>query len=311
MGKLAATAPFRIGIDLGGTKIEILALGNDSEHLLRIRRPTPRNNYSSLLDTIAGLVDEAEATLGATGTVGIGIPGSLSPVSGLARNANSTWINGTPLKRDLEKRLQRPIRLENDANCFALSEATDGAGAGQPIVFGAILGTGVGGGIVVDGKTIVGANAIAGEWGHTPLPGLDAEDGPVRTCWCGRRGCIESYLSGPALAKDYLSFSGQHLEGHAVAERALAGEDAASEALRRYMDRLARALAGIINVLDPHIIVLGGGLSNIDALYGGVPARWNGPVFSDRIVTKLAKNMHGDSSGVRGAAWLWPKPGAG
>jgi fructokinase len=299
---------FRLGFDLGGTKIEIMALGNDGKYLLRTRKPTPRENYPALLDTIASMVNDAEATLGGRGTVGIGIPGSISPATGLARNANSTWINNTPLQQDLEARLGRPVRLANDANCFALSEAVDGAAAGAPIVFGAILGTGVGGGIVIDGRALVGANAIAGEWGHTPLPGLDLETGPVRHCWCGRRACIESYLSGPALARDYAAGGGATVDGETVAKRAAAGEAAAQAALDRYMDRLARALATIVNILDPHVIVLGGGLSNIDALYDGVPKRWTAQVFSDRIATRLAKNKHGDSSGVRGAAWLWPIP---
>ncbi|MDI6749628.1 MAG: ROK family protein [Pseudomonadota bacterium] len=276
----------RIGIDLGGTKIEIIVLGDDGAMLLRERVPTPRGDYAATVATIAGLVTMAERKVGHDGTappipVGIGIPGAESRVTGLIKNANSTWLIGRPLRADLEAALGRAVRIENDANCFALSEATDGAAAGARVVFGVILGTGVGGGIVVDGRVLVGPNAIAGEWGHNPLPG--ATEG--RPCYCGRTDCIETYLSGPALAA----------EGGA--------ENAA--ALDRYEQRLARALAQVINILDPDVIVLGGGVSNLDRLYDRVPRLWHEWVFSDHVATRLLKNRHGDSSGVRGAAWLW------
>ncbi|NWG30156.1 MAG: ROK family protein [Rhodocyclaceae bacterium] len=276
----------RIGIDLGGTKTEIIVLDDAGETLLRSRVPTPRGDYAATVATIAALVQEAEAKVGAgntapLATVGIGIPGAESRVTGLIKNANSTWLIGRPLRADLEAALGRPVRIENDANCFALSEATDGAAAGAAVVFGVILGTGVGGGIVVDGRVLVGPNAIAGEWGHNPLP--DEEE--ARPCYCGRENCIETFLSGPALA----------LEGGADDEAAL----------QRYERRLARALAQVINILDPDVIVLGGGVSNLDRLYDRVPRLWGEWVFSDHVATRLLKNKHGDSSGVRGAAWLW------
>jgi fructokinase len=276
----------RIGIDLGGTKTEIVVLADNGRELLRERVATPRDDYVGTVATIAGLVRDAEAKVGAgrTASVGVGIPGAESRVTGLIKNANSTWLIGQPLRADLAAALGRPVRLANDANCFALSEATDGAAAGANVVFGVILGTGVGGGIVVDGKVLVGANAIAGEWGHNPLPGDEA----IRPlCYCGRQGCIETFLSGPALAAD----------GGAENEAAM----------QRYEQRLARALAQVINILDPDVIVLGGGLSNLDRLYDRVPRLWSAHVFSDAVATRLVKNRHGDSSGVRGAAWLWPK----
>jgi len=273
----------RIGIDLGGTKSEIIILGDDGEELLRERVPTPRGDYAATLATIAALVKSAEAKVGAgrTAPIGVGIPGAESRVTGLIKNANSTWLIGQPLRADLEQALQRPVRIANDANCFALSEATDGAAAGAKVVFGVILGTGVGGGIVVNGQVLVGPNAIAGEWGHNRLPGEDTE----RHCYCGRTNCIETFLSGPALAAD----------GGA--------EDEA--AMQRYEARLARALSQVINIIDPDVIVLGGGVSNLDRLYDRVPLLWGEWVFSDHVATQLVKNKHGDSSGVRGAAWLW------
>lgn len=273
----------RIGIDLGGTKTEIVVLGADGATLLRERVPTPRGDYAATVATIAALVKSAETKVGSGGAtpVGVGIPGAESRVTGLIKNANSTWLIGRPLRADLEAALGRPVRIANDANCFALSEAVDGAAAGAGVVFGVILGTGVGGGIVVRGEVLVGPNAIAGEWGHNPLPG--ATDG--RPCYCGRQDCIETYLSGPALAA----------EGGAQDEAAM----------RRYERRLARALAQVINILDPDVIVLGGGLSNLDRLYHHVPRLWGEWVFSDHVATPLVKNIHGDSSGVRGAAWLW------
>jgi fructokinase len=275
----------RIGIDLGGTKIEGIALDDEGRALLRRRVPTPQGDYRATVDAVAALVMAIEKETTARGTVGIGIPGALSRVTGLVKNANSTCLIGKPLQGDLESALGRPVRLANDANCFALSEAVDGAGRDAPVVFGVILGTGVGGGIVVDGRVIEGPNAIAGEWGHNPLPLPVGDDLPLRPCYCGRSGCIETYLCGPALAR----------EGGASNEAAIA----------RYELRLARALAGVINVLDPDVIVLGGGVSNIDRLYETVPRLWAAHVFSDHVATRLRKHAHGDSSGVRGAAWLW------
>jgi fructokinase len=270
----------RIGIDLGGTKIELIALDDSGREVHRQRVPTPQGDYAATVRAVSGLVREFDSRSKKSSTVGIGIPGALSRVTGLVKNANSTCLIGHDLKGDLEKALGREIRIENDANCFALSEAVDGAGKGAKVVFGVILGTGVGGGIVVNGELLVGPNAIAGEWGHNPLPLPRGEDLPLPACYCGRKGCIEAYLSGPALAKD-------------------------GENLDRYEERLARALAGVINILDPDVIVLGGGISKIDRLYANVPALWRQYVFSDQVATRLAPPAHGDSSGVRGAAWLW------
>jgi predicted NBD/HSP70 family sugar kinase len=284
----------RIGIDLGGTKIEAIALEGARE-VLRKRVPTPRGDYAGTIAAVASLVREM-----GEGTVGIGIPGALSRVTGLVKNANSTWLIGKPLKEDLERAIGREVRLENDANCFALSEATDGAGRGAGVVFGVILGTGVGGGVVVHGKVLTGPNAIAGEWGHNPLPAPAPEDLPLPGCYCGRSGCIETYLSGPGLARDYERASGKAL----AAEEIVSLQD---EAVARYEKRLARALASVINVLDPDVIVLGGGMSNVERLYTQVPRLWSRHVFSDHVATRLVRNAHGDSSGVRGAAWLWDK----
>jgi len=280
----------RIGIDLGGTKIEALALDRAGRELLRKRVPTPRGDYAATIIAVQQLVRQI-----GEGTVGIGIPGAES--RGLIKNANSTWLIGKPLSKDLEAALGRPVRLENDANCFALSEASDGAGKGAAVVFGVILGTGVGAGIVVDGKIIRGANAIAGEWGHNPMPAPTADDLPHPLCYCGRKGCIETYLSGPGLSNDH-----ERLTGERVApEQAVLRE----ETIRRYEERLAKSLASVINVLDPDVIVLGGGMSNVARLYTEVPRLWGRHVFSDRVATKLLAPVHGDSSGVRGAAWLW------
>ncbi len=276
----------RIGIDLGGTKIEGIALDAVGHTLLRRRVATPRGDYAATVAAIATLAQSIEADLGACGTVGVGIPGSTSRPTGLIRNANSTWLNGRPLQHDLQAALGREVRLANDANCFALSEATDGAAAGARVVFGVILGTGVGAGIVIGGRVLDGASGIAGEWGHNPLPWPTSEDRPSRACWCGQRDCIEAWLCGPALERD--------------------GGTADEAALARYEARLARALAGVINLLDPDVIVLGGGGSNLDRLYENVPRRWGAHVFSDYVATRLVKHAHGDSSGVRGAAWLWP-----
>ncbi len=282
----------RIGVDLGGTKIEAIALEGNKE-LRRRRVATPRGDYQATVAAVAALVGEM-----GEGSVGVGIPGALSPVTGLVKNANSTWLIGRPLKQDLERALQSEVRIENDANCFALSEATDGAGQGARAVFGVILGTGVGGGIVIDGKLLKGPNAIAGEWGHNPLPAPGPQDLPLPACYCGRAGCIETYLSGPGLARDH-----QALTGETAAPEALAAGQGA--ALGRYEERLARALASVINVLDPDVIVLGGGMSNVPRLYTEVPRLWSKHVFSDHVATRLSRNVHGDSSGVRGAAWLW------
>lgn len=297
----------RIGIDLGGTKIEIIALDDAGTPLLRERVATPRGDYAATVATIAALVNAAEAKVGAgrTASVGVGIPGAESRVTGLIKNANSTWLIGKPLRADLEQALQRPVRIANDANCFALSEATDGAAAGAAVVFGVILGTGVGGGIVIDGRVLTGVNAIAGEWGHNPLPG--EQHRPL--CYCGRKGCIEGYLSGPGLARDHRQQGGDALTPEEIVARAATGDAACAATLARYERRLAKALAQVINILDPDVIVLGGGLSNIERLYDRVPQRWGDFVFSDAVATRLVKNRHGDSSGVRGAAWLWePAP---
>jgi fructokinase len=282
----------RIGVDLGGTKIEATAL-EGSREVLRRRVATPRGDYAATIAAVASLVGEM-----GQGTVGIGIPGALSRVTGLVKNANSTWLIGKPLKQDLENALQREVRLENDANCFALSEATDGAGQGAEVVFGVILGTGVGGGIVVHGKVLTGPNAIAGEWGHNPLPAPTPQDLPLPACYCGRAGCIETYLSGPGLARDHEQLTGKRLSPEEIVSLG-------DEALARYEARLARALASVINVLDPDVIVLGGGMSNVERLYTEVPRLWSKHVFSDHVATRLVRNAHGDSSGVRGAAWLW------
>ena len=284
----------RIGIDLGGTKIEAIALEGERE-VFRKRVAAPRGSYESTISAVASLVGEI-----GEGSVGIGIPGALSRVTGLVKNANSTWLIGKPLKSDLEKALRREVRLENDANCFALSEATDGAGKGATVVFGVILGTGVGGGLAVDGKIIVGVNAIAGEWGHNPLPAPAAQDLPLPPCYCGRRGCIETYLAGPGLSRDHERETGQRLEAEAIVS--LGGA-----AMARYEERLGRALASVINLLDPDVIVLGGGMSNASRLYTEVPRLWSRYVFSDHVATRLSRPAHGDSSGVRGAAWLWDK----
>jgi fructokinase len=284
----------RIGIDLGGTKIEGLAIDDDGAERVRRRIPAPRGHYARTLTAVVDLVREIEQEVGARGNVGIGIPGALSPVTELIKNANSTWLIGRPLADDLARMLDRPVRLANDANCFALSEATDGAGAGADVVFGVILGTGTGAGIVVGGKVLTGANAIGG------APKDDERPGP--TCYCGRHGCVETFLSGPGLARDY----GERLTAEEIAARAVRGEALALAALARYEERLARALASVINILDPNVIVLGGGLSNIERLYESVPRLWAAHVFSDRVTTSLVPAMHGDSSGVRGAAWLWP-----
>lgn len=304
---IEASGRYRIGVDLGGTKIEAIALGEAGKILERRRVATPQGDYGATLAVIGALVSEVEATCGRrAASVGVAVPGTISPATKLMKNANSTWLIGRALDRDLGERLQREVRLANDADCFALSEAVDGAGAGAASVFGVILGTGVGGGIVIDGKLVVGPNAIAGEWGHNPLPWPHDDERPGPPCYCGRAGCIETFLSGPGMARDHVARTGQMLDAAQVMERADAGDGAAEATLRRYEDRLARALAGVMNILDPAVIVLGGGLSNMRRLYDNVPARWTDHVFSDSVVTRLVQARHGDSSGVRGAAWLWP-----
>ncbi|MBK8725485.1 MAG: ROK family protein [Holophagaceae bacterium] len=295
----------RIGIDLGGTKIEILALGEEGREVLRRRVPTPQQDYPAILNTLEELILETESTLHARGTVGLGTPGALSLATGLIKNANSTCLNGQPLQRDLEARLGREIRIANDANCFTLSEAVDGAGAGAEVVFGVILGTGVGGGIVVKGQVLRGANAIAGEWGHNPLPSHTEADLPLPHCYCGRRGCIETYLSGPGLEADHQRTTGCELSAPEIEQQATVGEPTCEASITRYEERLARGLAHVINILDPDVIVLGGGLSRMKRLYRTVPELWQSHVFSDRMNIRLLPNVHGDSSGVRGAAWLW------
>jgi len=292
----------RLGIDLGGSKIEIIALDHQDQTLLRKRLPTPQGNYQATLQTIVKLVTTTEQTLGQQGTVGIAIPGTLSPSTGLIKNANSTCLIGQPFDRDLSTLLQRPIRLSNDANCFVLSEARDGAAAGAAVVFGVIIGTGTGGGIAINQQVLTGPNAIAGEWGHNPLPWPQPHELPGPPCYCGKSGCLETFLSGPALAYDYQQATATPPTIVALAQ---AGEKAAQACLARYADRLARGLASIINVLDPNVIVLGGGLSNMDYLYTEVPRLWGRYVFSDHLDTLLTPALHGDSSGVRGAARLW------
>ncbi|HUQ88326.1 MAG TPA: ROK family protein [Vicinamibacterales bacterium] len=301
----------RIGIDLGGTKIEGLALADDGRELDRRRVAAPRGNYDDTVRAVADLVRVIEGAVADAAPpdparVGVGIPGAISPATGLIKNANSTWLNGRTLADDLSEALKRPVRLANDANCFALSEATDGAAAGAAVVFGVIIGTGTGGGLVVNGRIIAGANAIAGEWGHNPLPAPEDDERPGPPCYCGRSGCIETFLSGPGLARDYIALGGDDMSAADIAARADRGDDRAGACLDRYVRRFARAIASIINVVDPDVIVLGGGLSNITGLYDRVPALWGAHVFSDRVATRLVRAKHGDSSGVRGAAWLWP-----
>jgi len=297
----------RLGVDLGGTKIEIIALEENGKVLLRERVATPQGDYPATLDAIAGLVEAAEARLGRTGlSVGIGTPGAISRATGLLKNSNSVCLNGQPLLKDLEARLGRGLRISNDANCFALSEAVDGAAAGASVVFGVIIGTGTGAGIVVDRHVLTGPNAIAGEWGHNPLPWPRTDELPGSACYCGKQGCIETWLSGTGLARDFTQHTGEALSAESIAARAEHGEVTSRAALERYYDRMARALAHVINILDPDVIVLGGGMGKIPTLYHEIPRRWGAYVFSDRVDTRLVAPNHGDSSGVRGAAWLWP-----
>jgi len=302
-----ATARLRVGIDLGGTKTEVIALDADGHPLLRRREPTPSNDYDAILDVVTRLVGEAEAACNVprgAASVGVATPGSLSPSTGLLRGSNSVCLNGMPVKHDLEARLARPIAMANDANCFALSEASDGAAKGARIVFGVILGTGVGGGIVIDGRVLGGHNGIAGEWGHNPLPWPRDDERPGHACFCGRSACIETFLSGPGLLRDYRQHGGGDCASVPAMVAAAAHDAHAEAALVRYEERLARALAHVINIVDPDVIVLGGGVSNIARWYETVPRLWMHWVFSDRVDTALVRHVHGDSSGVRGAAWL-------
>jgi len=301
--------PIRIGVDFGGTKLEVIALAANGGELYRKRAPTPAGDYDGQIAAVVRLVAELEQAVGSTGTIGVGIPGAISPATGLIKNANSTWLNGRPLDRDLARALGRPVRLQNDANCLAVSEAADGAAAGAEVVFAAILGTGVGAGIVVHGRPLTGRNAIAGEWGHNQLPWMRDDERPGPACYCRLHGCIETILSGPGLARDHREATGRDLTAMQIASVAVQGDAAAEATLRRYEERLARALAAVVNLLDPEVIVLGGGLSNLGRLYEHVPALWSRWVFSDRVDTHLVPPRHGDSSGVRGAAWLWGPDG--
>ena len=294
----------RLGVDLGGTKIEIIALDDNGRELLRRRVPAPQGNYYETLQAIAQLVRDAEAELGQRGSLGIGTPGALSRATDRLKNSNSVHLNGQPILQDLEALLQRKIKISNDANCFALSEATDGAAAGASVVFGVILGTGVGAGIVVNGYILTGPNGIAGEWGHNPLPWPEAHELPGPQCYCGKHGCIETFLSGPGMMQLHSRESGESLSSGEIVQRAEQGDEACERSMQTYEQRLARSLAHVVNILDPDVIVLGGGMSNIERLYVNVPTLWGKWVFSDRVDTKLVKNQYGGSSGVRGAAWL-------
>jgi fructokinase len=300
----------RIGVDLGGTKIEVAALDRGGAAVARRRVLTPGRDYPATVATIRDLVLALETELGESCTVGIAMPGAISPATGLVKNANSTCLIGHPFDRDIAAALAREVRVANDADCFALSEAVDGAAAGARSVFGVILGTGVGGGIVVGGRLLAGVNAIAGEWGHNPLPWPADTERPGPLCYCGKFGCIESFLSGPALAADHHRVSGLRQTAEEIAQAAAAGDAPAAASLARYVDRLARGLASVVNIIDPAVIVLGGGLSSIASLYRDVPALWGRYIFSDHVATRLVPPRHGDSSGVRGAAWLWPEPPA-
>jgi predicted NBD/HSP70 family sugar kinase len=297
----------RIGIDLGGTKIEIVALNEQGDVLWQERAMTPQGNYQGTLETINKLIDTTEQQLGEQGSVGIGTPGAISPESGKLRNSNSTCLNDMPFKEDLEALLNRPVRMENDANCFALSEAVDGAGKDATVVFGVIVGTGTGGGIVINKKVLTGQNAIAGEWGHNPLPWMTKAEHPGNHCYCGKNGCIETFLSGPGMSKYYEGMTGEYLTAEQIAQQAQQGNEAREATLRLYEDRMARALASVVNMIDPDVIVLGGGLSKLERLYTNVPEQWGQYIFSDVINTQLLPPKYGDSSGVRGAAWLWNK----
>jgi len=293
-----------LGIDLGGTKIEIIALDEGGKELLRRRRASPRGNYDSTLEALRDLIAETEFELGTKGTLGFGTPGAISPATGLLKNSNSTWLNGKPFDRDLETCLGRELAIANDADCLALSEATDGSAAGAASVFCVIIGTGVGGGLVIHGQPLSGPNAIAGEWGHNPLPWPGDDERPGPDCYCGLNGCIETWLSGPGMAADHVKVTGEAVEPPAIVKAADSGNAEAEATIQRYEHRLARSLSKVINLVDPDVIVLGGGLSQLERLYESVPRIWQGYVFSDTVRTALRAPLHGDSSGVRGAAWL-------
>jgi fructokinase len=297
----------RLGVDLGGTKIAAVILGEDGGVLWEARVPTPQGDYDGIVRAVTDMVTQGETAVGATVSVGIGIPGAASRATGLVKNANSTCLIGRPFQADLSASLNRQVRLANDANCLAISEATDGAAAGASVVFGVILGTGTGGGLVIDGRVIEGANAIAGEWGHNPLPWSGDDERPGPACYCGRSGCIETWLSGPGLARSYAAAGGDAMRSEEVVVRANGGESLAEGVLGRWEERLARSLATVINVVDPDVIVVGGGLSAIERLYERVPSLWAPWVFSDTVRTRLRRAQYGDASGVRGAAWLWPR----
>ena len=301
----------RIGIDLGGTKIEAILLNEEGQELARCRAPTPKEDYQATLETIAHLVKEIEQEFEIASRIGIGIPGTISPATGLVKNANSVCLIGHPLQEDLQKLLGRSIQLANDADCFTMSEATDGAASGACLVFGVILGTGVGGGIYWQGQILCGPNAIVGEWGHNPMPWPEDDERPGEPCYCGRQGCIETFLSGQGLQREYTRTTGHDVFPEEIHRRSQEGDSQSQQVLRRYENRLARGLASIINILDPEVIVLGGGLSNFEPFYERVPEIWGKWVFSDRVDTKLVRAKHGDSSGVRGAAWLWPPSSQG
>jgi fructokinase len=301
----------RIGIDLGGTKTEAMLMGPDGADLMRLREETPTGDYAATLALIGQLVSTLDSEAGTPCPVGIGMPGAISPATGVVKNANSTWLIGQPFLHHLEEKLGTRVRLANDADCFALSEATDGAGRGAASVFGIILGTGVGGGLVVNGRLVSGPNAISGEWGHNPLPWPQAHELPGPQCYCGKHGCIESWCSGPGLSADHLRVTRHKLKPENILLAAQTGNPEAKATLDRYADRLARSLASVVNVVDPHAIVLGGGLSHLDYLYDAVPALLPQYVFSDNVVTPVRRNLHGASSGIRGAAWLWPSPANG
>ncbi len=300
----------RIGVDLGGTKTEALALDSTGRELRRIRVPTPQHDYAATVAIIATLVRDLERETGMQGTVGVGIPGTIVAATGLVKNANSTWLNGQPLERDLSTALQREVRCANDANCFAISEATDGAAVGAEVVFGVILGTGCGGGVVVRGSLLAGPNGLAGEWGHTPLPWMTADEYPGPQCYCGRRGCLETWISGTGFERDFERVTGRSLRGSEIVAAAAVGDADAEAALVRLEDRIARGLSTIVNIVDPDVIVLGGGVSRIDRLYsGGISDRLRDYGFGGGVQSPIRRNVHGDSSGVRGAAWLWPAAG--
>lgn len=301
-------ADFRVGVDLGGTKIEAVVLDADGAELSRHRVSTPRS-YEATLEAVADVVGRVEEDAGGRGTVGMGIPGTISPATGLVKNANSTWLIGRPLDRDLAETLDRPVRLMNDADCFALSEATDGGGAGAESVFGVILGTGVGGGIVVEGRVLQGAQLVAGEWGHNPLPWPEDDERPGPACYCGLRGCVETFLSGPGMERDHEAVTGRARSTRELADDFELGDPDARETYRRYVNRLARSLATVVNVLDPEVVVLGGGMSNLPGLAEATAGALPPYVFTDEVTTRVVRNVHGDSSGVRGAAWLWDLPG--